>query len=166
MPLYFRILGLKNPNISLEKDLIPCLESNDFKLHIDILEGKDTDCWSELKISDLDGITLLLLERNPVVRGELGKEELEEMKRDIQDFKPKSAVRWLNRYLEKIVVIYALELQEAIFQEKYYPILDILKNKIHELIGGIFQADDEDFIMQMEILFFGNFPLVQKENGM
>lgn len=157
MAFYLRILGLQDPSFHLD-ELKTCLQENGFPVTFKIFDNGSETKWHEIEISDAAGIPLIYIERDPVIKGELGREELEELKRDIQDYKPKSAVKWLNKYLEKIKVIYAIELYDAVLEDNNYPIIALMKNKIHSFTGGIFQGDDEGFYNEKEELILWQFP--------
>jgi len=49
--------------------------------------------WSIIQVANAQGEVLTQIERNPVIDGELGKEELEEFRVNIQECKPQSAVK-------------------------------------------------------------------------
>src|SRR3954466_6219644 len=63
--------------------------------------------WEQLILSHPDGPEIALIEYNPVIDGEVGREELEEFIAEVENFKPISAARWLQKYLPRIKVIYA-----------------------------------------------------------
>jgi hypothetical protein len=88
---------------------------------------------------------LVQIERNPVIDGELGKEELEEFKDQIQDCKPTSAVEWLIAYFDNVKVIYAFQMLNASFEDGNFEIVISIKTKIWNRTNGILQADDEGF---------------------
>jgi len=50
-----------------------------------------------------------------LITDKLGKAELEEFREDIQEFQPESAIKWLEKYFEKIQVIYAFQLMNSAF---------------------------------------------------
>lgn len=157
MAFYIRILGFQNPDIHLDA-IKNSLSENNFSVKYQIFDGGVENKWHDVQISDSNGDPLVALERSPVIKGELGKEELEEFKRDIQNFKPRSAVKWLNKNLEKVKVIYAIELYEKVFEDQNYNIIGLLKNIIQSFTGGFFQADDEGFYNENDDLILWQFP--------
>ena len=98
-----------------------------------------------LYILNQDGDQLAQLERNPIIDGELGKEELDELRVDIQNYKPASAVKWLTNYFEKVKVIYAFQILNAAFDDGNFEIIGAIKAKIWNKTKGIGQADNEGF---------------------
>jgi hypothetical protein len=101
--------------------------------------------WTILNILNQDGDPLAQLERNRVIDGELGQEELNEFKEIIQAFKPTSAVKWLTSYFEKVKVIYAFQVLNAAFDDNNFEIISSIKTKIWNKTDGILQADNEGF---------------------
>lgn len=101
--------------------------------------------WTILYISNADGKALAKLERNAVIEGELGQEELDEFKEDIQYYKPTSAVKWLTNYLDKVKVIYAFQMLNEAFEDGNFEVVSNIKAKIWNKTKGILQADNEGF---------------------
>jgi hypothetical protein len=144
MGYYIRILGTSNPNIHVD-DLINGLTREGLTAKLQIDENESVENWTNILVSDSDGKDLAQVERNPVINGELGEEELEEFKETIKECKPASAVKWLNKYFDNIKVIYAFQLLNASFDDKNFPIITSIKSTIYTKTGGIFQADNEGF---------------------
>jgi len=144
MGYYIRILGINDPDIHLD-ELIKDVEGEGLVGKFNIAQNESPDSWSIIQVANASGEVMTQIERNPVIDGELGKEELEEFRESIQEFKPKSAVKWLNEYFDKVKVIYAFQLLNNAFNANNYPILAAVKEKIWNRTGGIFQADGEGF---------------------
>jgi len=144
MGYYIRILGINDPDIHLD-ELIKAVEGEGLVGNFNIAQNESPDSWSIIQVANASGEVMTQIERNPVIDGELGKEELEEFRESIQEFKPKSAVKWLNEYFDKVKVIYAFQLLNNAFNANNYPILAAVKEKIWNRTGGIFQADGEGF---------------------
>jgi hypothetical protein len=144
MGYYIRILGIQNPNISIS-EIAAAIEKEELKAKVSFLETENANSWSVLLISNQHGDDLAEVEVNPVVNGELGKEELEEFRETIADYKPESAVKWLDQYFDKIKVIYAFQLFNSAFEEDNYSIISVVRNTVWNRIGGILQADGEGF---------------------
>lgn len=85
------------------------------------------------------------IERNPVIEGELGKAEIEEFRDDIKGYRPLSAVKWLDKFFNKVKVVYAFQLLDASMDEENFPIVGSIKSTIWRKAGGILQADYEGF---------------------
>ena len=144
MGYYIRILGIHDPNIFISI-ISAAIEKEGLKATLSFYETESPNNWSVLLVSNEDGDDLAQIERNPVVDGELGKEELEEFRENIADCKPESAVKWLNQYFGKIKVIYAFQLLNSAFEDNNYSIISVVRNAIWNMTGGILQADDEGF---------------------
>ena len=96
-------------------------------------------------MANSDGEELMQIERNPVIEGELGQDELQEFREDIQENKPTSAVKWLDKYFDKVKVIYAFQLLDASMEDKNFEIVGSIKTTIWNRLGGLLQADKEGF---------------------
>jgi len=144
MGYYIRILGIDDPNIHLD-ELIKAVEAGGLVGNFNLAQNESPDNWSILEVANTKGEVLTQIERNPVIDGGLGKEELEEFRANIRECKPESAVKWLNEYFDKVKVIYAFQLLDNAFEDSNYPILAAVKEKIWNRTGGIFQADGEGF---------------------
>jgi hypothetical protein len=144
MGYYIRVLGTADPNIHIE-ELITGLNEENLTANFSLSENETADNWTIINVANTDGEDLMQIERNPVIEGELGKEELEEFRDDIKSYKPTSAVKWLDKYFDNIKVIYALQLLNASMEDKNFPIVSSIKTTIWEKTGGILQADNEGF---------------------
>jgi hypothetical protein len=144
MGYYIRILGIKDPNI-LISEIAAAIEKEELKATLSFDEPESPKDWSVLQISNEHGDALAQVERNPVVDGELGREELEEFREEITDCKPESAIKWLDQYFGKIKVIYAFQLLNSAFEDDNYSIISVVRNTIWNKTGGILQADGEGF---------------------
>jgi hypothetical protein len=120
------------------------LRSENLKGTIEVDSGTETD-WTTLIVKDPSNRDIILLEKNPVVDGELGKEEIDEFKDDIADCKPESAVKWLTKYFDKVKVIYAFQILNSVDNDENWNIVGELKSFIWRATTGILQADHEGF---------------------
>ena len=75
----------------------------------------------------------------------MGKNELDEFKEEIEDFKPTSSVKWLKKYFEKVKVIYTFQMLAASFEASNFEIVSSIKTRIWHITSGILQADQEGF---------------------
>jgi len=144
MGYYIRVLGTSDPNIHID-DLINKLENEELIAKFSLEEKETIDNWTIINVKNSEGTDLMQIERNPVVDGELGKEELEEFREYIKAYKPTSAVNWLGKYFDKVKVIYAFQLLNASFDDNNFPIVTSIKSAIWNKTGGILQADNEGF---------------------
>lgn len=144
MGYYIRLLGTKDPNIHLD-ELLQALEKKALSAKLSIPENETPDNWSILEVANENGDILTQIGRNPIIEGELGKEELEEFRKEIQECKPTTAVQWLTKYFDNIQVIYAFQLLDNAFEDNNFSIISTIKEKMWNNTGGIFQADGEGF---------------------
>lgn len=144
MGYYIRVLGSVDPDIHIE-ELIGALTEIGLtaKLELDSNEGPGK--WTVVNILNQDDKAIAQLERNPVVDGELGQEELDEFREIIQDYKPTSAVKWLTNYFNKVKVIYAFQMLNEAFEDSNFEIISCIKERIWNRTNGILQADNEGF---------------------
>jgi len=103
------------------------------------------DKWTIIGVSSAAGADIMQIERNPVIEGELGKAEIEEFRDDIKGYRPLSAVKWLDKFFNKVKVVYAFQLLDASMDEENFPIVGSIKSTIWRKAGGILQADYEGF---------------------
>ncbi|MFM9985804.1 MAG: hypothetical protein ACKVOK_11260 [Flavobacteriales bacterium] len=144
MGYYIRVLGTSNPNIHID-ELERALSRSGLtaKFEIDPTETKDN--WTTVEVSNFAGNCLIQIERNHVVDGALGKEELEEFREDIKYYKPNSAVKWLLNYFNNVKVVYAFQILHETKSEDDWKIIDSVRARILANTGGITQADSEGF---------------------
>ncbi|MFT3750052.1 MAG: hypothetical protein QM768_17175 [Agriterribacter sp.] len=144
MGYYIRVLGSQDPDIHID-ELIQSLATDGLTAKFEFDTAEDPCKWTMLDILNSEGEPLAQLERNPVIEGELGQEELDEFKEDIQDCKPTSAVKWLTNYFKDVKVIYAFQMLNAAFEDGNFEIISNIKTKIWNKTKGILQADNEGF---------------------
>jgi hypothetical protein len=144
MGYYIRVLGTQDPDIHLD-ELLEGLRADGLTAKLAFAEGEQASKWTILQIANEQGATLTQVERNQVCDGELGKDELEEFKEEIEDCKPTLAVQWLTSYFDKVKVIYAFQILNEAFADNNFEIISSIKTKIWNRIGGILQADHEGF---------------------
>lgn len=143
MPYYIRVLGETNPAIPVAK-LNDYLHEQNLQATIEVDDGNEED-WSTLLVKDSTGQHIILIEKNLVLDGELGQEEIEEFKEDILNYKPVSAARWLVEYLRDVKVIYAFQILNSVDNDENWSIVGELKSIIWQTVKGIIQADNEGF---------------------
>jgi len=142
MGYYIRVLGTKDVPLSIAA-LRACLPVN---LKVDLSEEKsDQEAWLQLILRHSDGPDIALVERNPVIPGELGADEIGEFVDEVQGALPASAAKWLTRYLPSVTVIYAFQLLSGTDVKDGWSAVHVLKSYIWKQVGGILQADMEGF---------------------
>ncbi|RXK80891.1 hypothetical protein [Filimonas effusa] len=144
MSYYIRILGTQDPDIHLDQ-ILEALEEEGLVARFGVLEDERPESWTSFELMNEEEEVLALVERNPVVDGNLGQEELAEFKESILEFKPLSAAKWLHSFFDKVKVIYAFELLDAGVEAENYPIVIATQSAIWQKVKGILQADDEGF---------------------
>ena len=144
MGYYIRVLGSQDPDIHID-ELIESLAADGLTAKFEFDSTEESGIWTMLDILNLNGEPIAQLERNPVIDGKLGQEELDEFKEEIQDYKPTSAVKWLTNYFDKVKVIYAFQMLDAAFEDGNFDIVSNIKTKIWNKTNGILQADNEGF---------------------
>jgi hypothetical protein len=144
MGYYIRVLGTQDPDIHLD-DLLEKLHEDGLTAKLAFAEGDTPVKWTLLEVANDKGDILAQIERNPIVEGELGQDELNEFKEEIEDCKPTSAVKWLTKFFDKVKVIYAFQMLHAAFDDENFEIISSIKTKIWNKTDGILQADNEGF---------------------
>ena len=140
MGYYIRVLALETrvpPLRELRRHLPTSQE-------LSLADGEEST-WSELLLQHKGGNEIAVIERNPVLPGELGEEELNEFIQEAGNGKPESAARWLVQFLPKVRVIYAFQLLSGTEEDKGWDGVDALRNHLWNELGGILQADLEGF---------------------
>lgn len=144
MGYYVRVFGLRDPDIHID-ELIQSLTAKGLHAKFEFDSNEGPEKWTILDILNTAGVTLVQLERNPVVDGELGQEELDEFREDIQGEKPATAVKWLTSYFDKVQVMYAFQMLDAAFEDDNFEVINTIKTTIWNKTQGILQADNEGF---------------------
>jgi hypothetical protein len=139
MGYYIRVLGT-----STEVPTFAELQEAVKPATLEITEGL-AGTWDSLLLRHRSGEEIACIERNPVIEGELGFDELQELIDEVGDCEPKTAARWLQSYLPRVKAIYAFQFLEGIEMDGGYQALHKLYGKIWETAGGILQADGEGF---------------------
>jgi hypothetical protein len=139
MGYYIRVLGTNLDDIPLGR-----LQEVAQPTLLNIVKGND-DAWEQLALSHKSGQEIAIVERNPVIGGQLGADELQEFIEEVAHHKPESAATWLQQYLPRIKVIYAFQLLDGTNVDDGWSPLHRLHNAIWNHAGGILQADGEGF---------------------
>ncbi len=140
MGYYVRVLALKTDPPSLEELRISLPEGQELQLET----GEETE-WSQSILRHKTGEEIALIERNPVLPGELGEEELNEFIEDVKGEKPDSAAKWLGQFFPRVKTIYAFQLLSGTDIKNGWDGVSSLQGCIRQKMGGILQADLEGF---------------------
>lgn len=92
MGYYIRILGTQDSDIHLD-ELLDSLSTEGLSAKLAHAEGETPNKWTLLEIANNNGDTLAQLERNSVIEGKLGQEELDEFREEVEECKPTSAAK-------------------------------------------------------------------------
>ena len=98
MGYYIRVLGRTDVPLSIAA-LPVCRQAPAAELNE---ESSDQAGWSQLILRHTDGAEIAIVERNPVIPGELGPEEIGEFVDEVQEAQPFSASRWLVDYCHQL----------------------------------------------------------------
>ncbi len=143
MPYYSRVLSKDDEFPSFE-ELAEFVRSEhpDFKLNIE--EGTEEE-WEILLLSSNDEIEVAMLERNPVMDGSMGQDQIADFLEDLVDCKPNSAVQWLEDYLLSVKTVYAFQHLQGAELVDGGNALHALRSLLWERGDAIIQADGEGF---------------------
>ncbi len=143
MGYYTRVLSKDEAFPSLEElaDLIAEQHPN-YRLSIE--EGSEEE-WETLLLSGSNDVEVAVVERNPVLDGSLGQDEIAEFMEEIQECKPESGVAWLKDYLASVKTIYAFQHLQGADTEEGGNVLHALRSALWERGDAIMQADLEGF---------------------
>lgn len=139
MGYYIRVLSTNSANIPLDKireAVKPAL--------LEMEEGSEQN-WTSLLLKHADGKDIAVIEKNPVIEGQLGADELQEFIDEVADCKPESGAKWLQGYLPKVKVIYAFQVLNSVYENDGWARLGAAKALIWKQADGILQADSEGF---------------------
>jgi len=114
----------------------------DYKL---ILEEGSEEEWDAILLSSVDEVEVALLERKPVFDGSAGQDEIADLLEDLDGCKPRSAVQWLEDYLESVRTVYALQHLQGSELSDGGNALHALRSALWERGDAIIQADGEGF---------------------
>jgi hypothetical protein len=141
MGYYIRVFGKKDPDIPIS---ILHTKLKEFQVSITIESGVN-DSWELITISDKDGNEIVQIERNTIYGDSLGRDELIEFEKEIENCRPRSAVEWLMLFFKNVNVIYAFQIFDFSEHTKGWEIIGLIKNFIMNITQGITQADYEGF---------------------
>jgi hypothetical protein len=133
-----RVLALNDQPVEIAK-LKSVLPANQELID----ESDDSQGWTQLLLKHVAGPEIAVIERDPVVPGQLGAEELKEFLENIQGEKPDSAVKWLTSFLPRVKVIFALQLLSGTEVGEGWSGVHAIQYKLWSQLGGILQSDGE-----------------------
>ena len=105
-------------------------------------EGTEEE-WETLLLAGIDEVEVALIERNPVMDGSVGQDEIADFIEDLQDCKPKSGVQWLEDYLAAVKTVYAFQHLQGAETVEGGNALHALRSTLWERGDAIIQADEK-----------------------
>jgi len=151
MGYYIRVLGTNPDNIPLDR-----LREVARPAVLDV-EG-DGEMWEQITMTHKSGAAIAAIEKNPVIEGELGADELKEFIEEVAHYKPESAAAWLRQFLPTVKVIYAFQLLSGTGVDDGWTLLHRLYNAVWKHAGGILQSDGEGFSNEEGFTILWQFP--------
>jgi hypothetical protein len=152
MGYYIRVLGKELSNIPLDQ-----LREAAKPAILHISEG-DGDAWEQLTLSHKSGQEIAILERNPVVEGQLGADELREFIDEVPHYKPETAAIWLQQYLPNVKVIYAFQLLSGTDVDDGWTPLHRLLKPYGSTLEAFSKPMARGFAMRTGLRFCGSLP--------
>jgi hypothetical protein len=140
---YTRVLS-KDDEIPSFEELAQLIRAEHPEYRLTIEEGID-EGWDTLLLSGIDEVEVALIERNPVMDGSVGQDEIADFIEDIQDCRPKSGVQWLENYLASVKTVYTIQHLQGSETDEGSNALHALRSALWERGDAIIQADDEGF---------------------
>jgi hypothetical protein len=109
------------------------------------VEAGESANWNQIVLRGADGSEVAAIERNPVVPGSLGAEELAEFADEIAHSSPRSSAEWLKEFFAKVQCIYAFQHLFGSHVEAGFAMLCAVRAKVWSTAPAILQADGEGF---------------------
>jgi hypothetical protein len=103
------------------------------------------DSWEAIVLKHDGGDPIAFIEKNPVVEGELGHEEILEFIEEVGHYKPESGAAWLRAYLPTVKVIYSFQLLNGTYVDDGWTPLHSVYGFVWNHAGGILEAEGEGF---------------------
>ena len=139
MGYYTRVLSKDETSPSFE-ELAQFIrtEHPDYKLTVE--DGTEEE-WETLLLSGNDDVEVALIERNPVVDGSIGQDEIADFIEETNDCKPETGVVWLHEYLADVKTIYSFQHLQGADTEEGSNVLHALRSHLWERGDAVIQAD-------------------------
>ena len=143
MSYFTRVLS-KDEQIPSFEELAQLIRAEHPEYRLTIEEGNE-EGWDTLLLSSNDEVEVALIERNPVIDGSAGQDEVADFIEDIQDCRPKSGVQWLENYLASVKTVYAIQHLQGSETDEGSNALHAVRSALWERGDAIIQADGEGF---------------------
>ena len=146
MGYYTRVLSKRSDCPSYE-DLKAHLKATRSDVVLSLEDGEPQQ-WTSLLLSHVNGPEIAAIERNPVVEGALGSDELEEFIERVPTCRPESAANWLVAFLKDVKAIYAFQHLSGTERAGGDEALATVREAVWAQGDAIIQADGEGFSNQ------------------
>ncbi|MDR3410299.1 MAG: hypothetical protein P4L87_05025, partial [Formivibrio sp.] len=143
MAYYTRVLS-KDEEFPAFEELAQLIRAEHPEFRLTIEEGSEEE-WNALLLSGIDEVEVAVIERNTVMEGSVGQDEIADFIEDLQDCRPKSGVQWLEDYLTSVRTIYAFQHLQGSETMDGGNALHALRSALWERGDAIIQADGEGF---------------------
>jgi hypothetical protein len=140
---YTRVLSKYEDSPSFE-EIAQAVQAEHPSFKISVEEGTEEE-WEALLLSGDGELEVAVLERNPVIDGSIGQDEIEEFIEDTRDCKPRTGVEWLHDFLAEVKTIYSLQHLVGSETEEGLAALHALRTFLWQRGESIIQADMEGF---------------------
>jgi hypothetical protein len=140
---YTRVLS-KDSEFPAFEELAEFVRSGhpDYKLTVE--DGTEEE-WESLLLSGNNEVEVALIERNAVMDGSLGQDEVAEFIDETQECKPETGVAWLHEFLADVKTVYEFQHLQGADTEEGGNALHALRAHLWERGDAIMQADNEGF---------------------
>lgn len=143
MGYYTRVLSKDEESPPFE-ELAELIQGQHPEYKLLIEEGTE-EGWETLLLAGIDEVEVALIERNPVLDGSAGQDEIADFIEDLRDCRPKSGVQWLENYLAAVKTVYAFQHLQGAETVEGGNALHALRSALWERGDAIIQADGEGF---------------------
>jgi hypothetical protein len=143
MGYHTRVLSKDEISPSFE-ELAQFIRSEHPEYNLTIEDGTEEE-WETLLLAGKDGVEVALIERDPVLDGSQGQDEVAEFIEDTQECKPETGVAWLHEFLADVKTVYAFQHLQGADTADGGNALHALRSHLWERGDSIIQADLEGF---------------------
>jgi len=143
MGYYTRVLSKDETSPSFE-ELAQFIRTEHPGYKLTVEDGSEEE-WETLLLSGNDDVEVALIERDPVLDGSIGQDEIADFIEETNDCKPETGVAWLHEYLTDVKTVYSLQHLQGADTEEGSNVLHALRSHLWERGDAIIQADLEGF---------------------
>jgi hypothetical protein len=118
----------------------------------------DPGDWNQAILTHPGGPEIAAIERNPVVEGSLGAEELQEFHDELDGALPRSGAAWLREFFPRVRCIYAFQHLSGTEKKSGFSALSAVRNALWGAAPAVLQADGEGFSNEEGYAILWQFP--------